>query len=726
MDANAAFHRPLYFPIPFRCGIKRQPLFVLPSSTSFFFLLHLGLPQPTPFSAFGCKLGAASPQLQQATSKAWRQRLKAARRHWWSVSTSAQRTVVSSEFSPFSLTCLTSSYSGVAWSSSARKNKPKPVTNWKTLKNFNSDKEKVPSAIHYDESSEEGTAWGYAVPLDENVLRWFKLLIIDEKDLPSKIRGSPQINTARARLLQLNKTPAEVIGDYLRAVWKYSRESIIRSVGQRMFKISRLHIVVTLPAIWPLYARIRMEEAMGIAGFREPRPAGETTIDYISEPEAAALACLHETSEGAELKVGDHFIVCDAGGGTADIITYTVLKTHPLTVQESVKGDGNLLRHPPSQTMTDWYSLGDLCGAMFLDESFFVILKKLIPEDILEKMEDHDFRKIMNDEWEHGIKPSVSKESKSWDIPLPFAGTVNKRFHPAKISVKASVIRDMVYSPQVAKIKVLVAEQIRQFVILVGGFGRSTYLHECLEANLGGKIDILQDEGSGPWTAVVRGAVLHGQMRRGMSDSVAIAVESRICRYSYGTLVDIIPFEDELHAPQDRHFCPVNNVFLAANQTRWFAHVGEAVSTYKPISYQFWQDLSSPDDDIFVDIVVSAAATPPMRKDKTVKPLHTIRISRIPNWDKLPRWKNQKGEEFRRVDYELRMISDGSTLEFSVWHNKRRLGAQNVSFETIDSSETQGSSALVPKFRTKQMSARTDPDYVEDSDSDGEEDLFVE
>ncbi|KAF4459287.1 Heat shock 70 kDa 12B [Fusarium albosuccineum] len=613
-------------------------------------------------------------------------------------------------------------YSGVAWSSSARKNKPKPVTNWKTLKNFNSDKEKVPSAIHYDENSEEGPAWGYAVPLDENVLRWFKLLIIDEKDLPSKIRGSPQINTARARLLQLNKTPTEAIGDYLRAVWKHSRESIVRSVGQRMFKISRLHIIVTLPAIWPLYARIRMEEAMEVAGFCVPRPAGETTIDYISEPEAAALACLHETSEGAELKAcltlllrvlisqltSLRLAIISSSVTPVDIITYTVLKTHPLTVRESVKGDG------------------DLCGAMFLDESFRVILKKLIPKDILEKMEHNDINKIMNDEWEHGIKPSVSKDSKPWDIPLPFAGTTNGRFHPAKISIKASVIRDMVYSPQVAKIKVLVAEQIRQFVILVGGFGRSTYLHECLEANLGGKIDILQDEGSGPWTAVVRGAVLHGQMRRGMSDSVAIAVESRICRYSYGTLVDIIPFEDELHAPQDRHFCPVNNVFLAANQTRWFVHVGEAVSTYKPISYQFWQDLSSPDDDIFVDIVISAAATPPMRKDKTVKPLHTIRISRIPNWDKLPSWTNKKGEEFRRVDYELRMISDGPTLEFSVRHNNRRLGAQNVSFETIDSSETQGSSALAPKSRTKQMSSRPDPDYVEGSDSDEEDDLFVE
>jgi hypothetical protein len=48
---------------------------------------------------------------------------------------------------------------------------------------------------------------------------------------------------------------------------------------------------------------------------------------------------------------------------------------------------------------------------MFLDESFLIYLKDLIPPDVKVKMGDGGIRKIMNDEWEHGIKPSVCKTS---------------------------------------------------------------------------------------------------------------------------------------------------------------------------------------------------------------------------------------------------------------------------------------------------------------------------
>lgn len=50
---------------------------------------------------------------------------------------------------------------------------------------------------------------------------------------------------------------------------------------------------------------------------------------------------------------------------------------------------------------------------MFLDESFLTLLRKLIPADVKAKMGDGGLRKIMNDDWEHGIKPSVCKDSTS-------------------------------------------------------------------------------------------------------------------------------------------------------------------------------------------------------------------------------------------------------------------------------------------------------------------------
>ncbi|RSM02208.1 hypothetical protein CEP52_008083 [Fusarium oligoseptatum] len=599
-------------------------------------------------------------------------------------------------------------YSGVAYS--RRKNPPKLITNWKTLRNFNQDKEKVPSAVFYDQMTEGDFSWGYAVPIGEDVLRWFKLLLVDEIDLPFKIRTSRHVTAARALAKQLNKTPVEVIGGYLRELWKHARENIMRAVGQRVFKIARLHFVVTLPAIWPHYARARMEEALVLAGIREARPAGETIVDFISEPEAAALACLEGCFDEIDLNLGEHLIVCDAGGGTADIITYTILKMEPLIVRESVRGDG------------------DLCGAMFLDEGFLFLLKKLIPADVQAKMGDSGLRKIMNDEWEHGIKSSV------W--------TVDNNYHPPKITVQASTVRDNVYRPQIAKIEKLVEEQIQQvrakyrrkpkFLILVGGFGKSKFLYECLQEKLGKKIEILQDSDSGPWTAVVRGAVYHGLLRSNMSDNLSVSVESRVSRYSYGTLVNAMPFDATMHEQEDRFYCSANQAWLAGNQTMWFVDINETVSAHRPHKFTCWQELSSPDDEVVVDIVFSDAEKPPKRQDETVKPLCVIKLPEIPSWSKIPRWKNSNGEEFRHFEYELRMISNGTSLDFSVHYNNRKIATQSASFESsgctsagaTSAPDAGGSESRPPRASNRQMGRRPDPDYNEESGGEEEDDDF--
>ncbi|KAJ3468885.1 hypothetical protein MRS44_002950 [Fusarium solani] len=582
-------------------------------------------------------------------------------------------------------------YSGVAYS--RRKNTPKLITNWVNLRNFNQDKEKVPSAVLYNQMTAGEFSWGYAVPIGEDVLRWFKLLLVDENDLPFKIRTSPHVATARALIRQLKKTPVEVIGDYLGALWKHSRENIMRAVGQRVFKIARLHFVVTLPAIWPHYARTRMEEALVRAGIREPRPAGETIVDFISEPEAAALACLEGSSDEIDLKPGQHLIVCDAGGGTADIITYTILKMDPLTVRESVRGDG------------------DLCGGMFLDESFLIYLKDLIPPDVK-------------------------------DIALPYTGTFENNYHPPRITIKASTVRDKVYRPQIAQIEKLVEEQIKQvkekyrrkpkYLILVGGFGKSKFLYECLQEKLGKKIEILQDSNSDPWTAVVRGAVYHGLVRSKMTDNLNVSIESRVSRYSYGTLVNAMPFDATMHEQEDRFYCSANQAWLAGNQTMWFVDINETVSAHKPHKFTCWQELSSPDDEVIVDIVFSDAETPPKRQDGTVKPLRVVKVPQIPDWSKLPRWKNSNGEEFRHFEYELRMVSDGTSLNFSVYHNKRKIATESASFESsgcasagaasASASGAGGSASKPPRASNRQMGSRPDPDYNEESVSEEEDD----
>lgn len=75
-------------------------------------------------------------------------------------------------------------------------------------------------------------------------------------------------------------------------------------------------------------------------------------LHMISEPEAAALYALDALDPHC-LKVGDTFVLCDGGGGTVDLITYTVSSLKPiLRVAEA---------HPGS---------GSLCGASYLNRGF--------------------------------------------------------------------------------------------------------------------------------------------------------------------------------------------------------------------------------------------------------------------------------------------------------------------------------------------------------------------
>jgi actin-like ATPase involved in cell morphogenesis len=62
-------------------------------------------------------------------------------------------------------------------------------------------------------------------------------------------------------------------------------------------------------------------------------------VTLIKEPEAAALYTMH--SLDFAMKEGDAFVVCDAGGGTVDLISYEVARLTPnLQLKELVPGKG--------------------------------------------------------------------------------------------------------------------------------------------------------------------------------------------------------------------------------------------------------------------------------------------------------------------------------------------------------------------------------------------------
>lgn len=193
------------------------------------------------------------------------------------------------------------SYSGVAWARSSKPEQINVVSSWKTQLYSNSDKEKSPSSFAYRENSP--SSWGYDIGANDAPLNWFKLSLLDEEDLPRHIRDSEQMKSAQSLLKQSNKHAVEVIGDYLRELWEHSLESIERATGNEMVQISKFLVVVTLPAIWPTYAQVRMREAIEKAGILDLRSAGDTVLSFVSEPEAAALCVMEDMKGRADIKV---------------------------------------------------------------------------------------------------------------------------------------------------------------------------------------------------------------------------------------------------------------------------------------------------------------------------------------------------------------------------------------------------------------------------------------
>ena len=62
-------------------------------------------------------------------------------------------------------------------------------------------------------------------------------------------------------------------------------------------------------------------------------------MKLIKEPEAAALFTLHHMGDKG-LAVGDAFVVCDAGGGTVDLISYEIISLKPFELKELAAAKG--------------------------------------------------------------------------------------------------------------------------------------------------------------------------------------------------------------------------------------------------------------------------------------------------------------------------------------------------------------------------------------------------
>lgn len=193
-------------------------------------------------------------------------------------------------------------FSGVAFTWSKKIDHVEVISNWESVMHSNFDEDKAPTAISFGPKNE--VRWGYNIPAADEQAKWFKLLLIDDNDLPEEVRNSDKIRDARAYLEKHNLTTIEAVALFLRHLWNHAIQHITKSVSRNLVNYSKFHIVITLPAIWPAYARGRMRDAAKQAGMLAERLAGETELTFLAEPEAAALATLADMKDRSDIKVG--------------------------------------------------------------------------------------------------------------------------------------------------------------------------------------------------------------------------------------------------------------------------------------------------------------------------------------------------------------------------------------------------------------------------------------
>ncbi|KAK4910856.1 hypothetical protein LTR66_017403, partial [Elasticomyces elasticus] len=419
-------------------------------------------------------------------------------------------------------------FSGVAWAQVTNPDAQYIINQWPydtsgVIGGMTSDK--VPSELAY--KYKDGIPvpiWGFQIPDSMPRLQFIKLALEPEQkmDLRNMCRNNMSLECTDPRRLDYpsHATPESALIEYLRALLNHITEIIKHKVGTA-FTSMKLIYVITVPAIWSDRAKHTTLECA--------EKAGMSASHIISEPEAAAIHTL-KASNPHGMSVGDTIIVCDAGGGTVDLITFTIIEFHPsLRLKEEAPGNGAL------------------CGGTYLNRQFEDFLRK--------KLESCDG--WGNDTMDHAMQrfETIVKRQFAGDPEEKFAFPVPGIADNEILGVRRGCLHvsgdeiNKLCLPVLEKVADLVKQQMNisrravKSIFLVGGFGQCPLLQLYLQKNLPSIIQILAPVDG--WTAVVRGALSKAVAT--ISSSVPpIAVDSRVARRSYGNLKHV-KFNPRIH-----------------------------------------------------------------------------------------------------------------------------------------------------------------------------------
>ncbi|KAI0528130.1 actin-like ATPase domain-containing protein [Xylaria bambusicola] len=548
-------------------------------------------------------------------------------------------------------------YSGIAYafSNPGRKTEVVPIVDWPGLEGHRQPK--VPTLVGYDPKDPTKFKWGGQVDWRNDAVHGVKLLLDPSQPRPMYLPTS----NVKTELKKLPKDPVDVAADFMGAIYSHALSKIESASIKDYFHMCQKQFVLSVPAVWSDVAKDKT--------LRAAKKAGIHPVTLIKEPEAAALYTLHMHERA--LNKGDAFVVCDAGGGTVDLISYEITSTNPsLELAELVPGKGGM------------------AGSLGLNKRFAEAVQNLVGDE----------------QWVT-LKKGVgwSKASTEFDkvVKTAFRGDVDENFYISFPSANLEDDEDEdlvgncwtmsgrqvkgIFDPLITDIIRLVEEQVNsaqaklqgrpiKAIFLVGGFGASLYLKSCIENEIP-NIQVIQPDGA--WAAIVKGAVLSR-----MKNCPTVTSTQAVRHYGTAAWTPYVTMRDK---GQPQKLCPLEGINRVRMNT-WYINMGEDLKRNRTIKFPFYRTVTvpySPHELIFQDrLITSEAKVPPPYPgpDTKVNCTVTADFSHV----KKARFKRKRGVngiEYTEIHYNLVLSTDAANMKFSVEFNGKNLGSADASYE---------------------------------------------
>ncbi|KAF7890796.1 uncharacterized protein EAF01_010605 [Botrytis porri] len=540
-------------------------------------------------------------------------------------------------------------FSGLCWALKDKPNDHNLVQNWP---GDGASHNKAPTTLLYRPEY----LWGYQIRGNDPRYEWFKLGLHPSGEGKGLAKDYPSTNSLIARSTDDKEG---VVIHYLRSLRIHSETNMANTYGPSVFSRISIEYIITVPAVWDDKAQGRTQECAKQAGMGDH-------VQIITEPEAAGIYALTNMPT-TFLKKNETFILCDAGGGTVDLVSYTISKLQPVPrLREAARGEGGL------------------CGSIFLNRIFAKHLSdKFANYPDWDEEYQTDALKFFEDDIKKNFDGDISQH---FFIPARGLNKPELGIHRNKLRLSGEEIKN-VFEPVIQDVISLVITQIRKTarpvtaVLMAGGFGSSEYLRTRIQDVVGTSIEVRRVANGD--TAIVKGALISGLSKKDPGHPYAIGsfgIDSRVARRHYGTMA-YDTFIPGVHDENLKEPSPYSSGYVVPCM-QWFIQKNTNVEDTKPVVTQqpfFWEKPVLDGSPTFIEtrILVSEKDQAPVHLDrKHVSELVKIHadISGIPA-DSFPRKTGVGHQAFYRIPYKIETAIHSGSITFALLYGDQRYEA---------------------------------------------------